>query len=1087
MTNTTTLMNLQALRLSIAELLSATLWLLMPLFFSANSALANTSPGGKNGSYCTYTLGKPGIVNNTLCLSTSTYVSYSLGDCAYPPSTGVGILLSDSQGNFDPDFTKNIVGSGTNNGGAVFILVNRAPGAGYRIKLLAFTQNAGGDFNILAESPVSDPLTVKAPSFSGPASVNSNQICAGSKIDVQAQVGSCDFPFISVFSVVLSDAQGTFNYQIPTDKPVQNAIGVGSAPDKIIAYIPNNLPAGSGYRVKIIAQYINDPFNPVATFANSVSDASAPFTIKSSCGVLANITSPNLSFFSPVAGKYSDYQVITLAKVNPALPLTLKPNSTGSFSISTQANANGITPGDQTITWPANSPTLTLYVRSTRLPAGPFNDILQLSLSTAQGQSETKTLFLEGYAQKDPTLTPIVAAQSIPDQMATVGQLFTLFLPENLFSGSLYGIDVSGLPNGMTYSEGGLGGVPTTPGTYTVTIFGSDYNLNTAEVKFKITVNSSGGSNLAPYFTGIFTNQTVKKNSPVNIELPANAFTDPEGQALTWSATGLPDGLTLNGHTITGTAPSLFGIDITTLITITATDPGGLSATGGFLLTITAADEPEQPLISVIPSMLSEFSTTPAAPSAIKTLTITKINANDSFDIGFELKSGYEASFSVNGPYYDEDDAPFINWPANELSTKLLYIRLKSGLTPGNYNGNIGVSTLVNGVIKEVKVQVSGVVNPGPVGGGLQLLTPDYNCQSGAFTFLTTGGNGSAVEFRAIGITDWTTNPNQYVDTELRTAADAAPILLRARQKNAAGMWEVTSLTWDIRAQCPVGNNPPQPGGNSLQLVAPMYNCQSGAFTFQTTGGNGSAIEFRAIGITDWTTTPNQYVDTELRTAADAQPILLWARQSGQTITYLWDIRAQCPVGANPPAPNGNSLQLVAPTYNCQSGAFTFLTTGGNGSPIEFRAIGITDWTTNPNQYVDTELRTAADAAPLLLRARQSGAEVMYTWDIRAQCPVNGARLAASQLTEISNKLDVTVLGNPLTKDDIELEIRGAEGQTVSLMLVNEQGYLITERKIERAQANEPQSINVSQQPSGILLLRVSSLVGSKTIRIIKP
>lgn len=168
----------------------------------------------------------------------------------------------------------------------------------------------------------------------------------------------------------------------------------------------------------------------------------------------------------------------------------------------------------------------------------------------------------------------------------------------------------------------------------------------------------------------------------------------------------------------------------------------------------------------------------------------------------------------------------------------------------------------------------------------------------------------------------------------------------------------------------------------ALKLVAPLYNCQTGAFTFQTTGGDGTRIEYNAPGITSWTINPRQYVDTGLRTAADAQPITLVARQSGKEVRYVFDLRTICPVG------DPNQFRLVAPLYDCETGAFSFRTQGGDDSRIEYMAAGITSWTDDPFQVLDDGLRTSADVKPLELRARQNGNEVRYVWDIRAICPV---------------------------------------------------------------------------------------------------
>jgi Leucine-rich repeat (LRR) protein len=480
-----------------------------------------------------------------------------------------------------------------------------------------------------------------------------------------------------------------------------------------------------------------------------------------------------------------------------------------------------------------------------------------------------------------------------------------------------------------------------------------------------------------------------------------------------------------------------------------------------------------------------------------------------------------------------------------------------------------------------VKLQPEAAPPTPPTGGPLALLAPTYDCVTGAITFNTSGGNGSPIEYQAPGITGWTTNPNQFVDKDSRTANDVQPFTLMARQNGVT-----VSYVWDLRAYCngtPPPPVTPPPTGGSLALIAPTYNCATGAFTFNTTGGNGSPIIYFAPGITGPTTNPNQFVDAGLRQAADAKPLSLSATQSGVTATYVFDLRATCPVGTNPPvqtnpdrailvdlynstngpgwtnktnwlqgdspcnwfgiscnsngrvtgvrftsnnlngtlpaslgnlsqlksldffmepllsgsiptslgnlsqletlsieytklsgsipASLGNlsqltslflasnqlsgpipaslgrlaqlehlylfgnkltncipaelaslcgkdvrlasganpdsyfttfcsngtgacsttpttGLALIAPTYNCTTGAFTFNTTGGNGSPIIYFAPGITGPTTNPNQFVDAGLRQSADAKPISLSATQSGVTATYVFDLRATCPI---------------------------------------------------------------------------------------------------
>ena len=269
------------------------------------------------------------------------------------------------------------------------------------------------------------------------------------------------------------------------------------------------------------------------------------------------------------------------------------------------------------------------------------------------------------------------------------------------------------------------------------------------------------------------------------------------------------------------------------------------------------------------------------------------------------------------------------------------------------------------------------------LGQPLSLVEPTYNCTTREFKFNTVGGDGSPISYSAVGISVPTTNCAAMVDAGIaqdirEQKPNVEPFTLSATQNGIT-----VQYSWNALTACSSVTVTPPAG---LALIAPTYNCSTGAFTFNTRGGNGTPIEYFSVGITGWTTNPNQFVDTELRTVADAQPLTLRARQNGIEVTYVWNIRAQCPVG-------GGLLQLVAPDYNCQSGAFTFKTIGGNGTPVEYFSVGITGWTTNPNQFVDTELRTVADAQPLTLRARQNGIEVTYIWNIRAQCPVGGGLL----------------------------------------------------------------------------------------------
>ena len=68
----------------------------------------------------------------------------------------------------------------------------------------------------------------------------------------------------------------------------------------------------------------------------------------------------------------------------------------------------------------------------------------------------------------------------------------------------------------------------------------------------------------------------------------ATYITDPNGDTLAWSATGLPTGLTINTTTgvISGTLDKNASASSAYTVSVTATDPYGASVTTSFTLTV---------------------------------------------------------------------------------------------------------------------------------------------------------------------------------------------------------------------------------------------------------------------------------------------------------------------------------------------------------------------------------------------------------------------------------------------------------------------------------------------------------------------
>ena len=360
-------------------------------------------------------------------------------------------------------------------------------------------------------------------------------------------------------------------------------------------------------------------------------------------------------------------------------------------------------------------------------------------------------------------------------------------------------------------------------------------------------------------------------------------------------------------------------------------------------------------------------------------------------------------------------------------------------------------------------------VQPGP----FQLIAPSYNCQTGGIAFRFQGGSGTPIEFFAIGVTGWTNNPYQFVDAQLRTSSDAGPLTLYARQDG-----QQVSYTFDLRAQCAASpNQAPQFNGPLTSQTA----VQGGSFSYSLPSGafidpEGQPLTLSAINYPDGLSLKGTILGGIPTESGNFIVIFKATDPQGLTTQGTLSLVVQRTI-------TGSPLQLLSPDYDCQSGAFSFKTSGGDGTPIEYFAIGITGWTTNPNQYVDEGLRTATDIQPLTLYARQRGKEVSFSFDIRGRCSGSPRQ---SVLEPVESKLQVSVLGNPVLGKVAELEIRGAAGQAVELTLTDPQGRALHQHRIGQAGAVERVSVPVPGQQV-LLLLQVSTTTQRQQIKLIKP
>ena len=168
------------------------------------------------------------------------------------------------------------------------------------------------------------------------------------------------------------------------------------------------------------------------------------------------------------------------------------------------------------------------------------------------------------------------------NQTGTVGTAASLQIhASDSASGQTLTYTASGLPAGLTInsSSGLISGTATTAGSSGTLVTATDTTGAKGSASFTWTINSAGGNTVTVTNPG---NQTGTVGTAVSLQV--HASDSASGQTLTYSATGLPAGLSINASSglITGTATTA-GSSSTS---VTATDTTGAKGSASFTWTI---------------------------------------------------------------------------------------------------------------------------------------------------------------------------------------------------------------------------------------------------------------------------------------------------------------------------------------------------------------------------------------------------------------------------------------------------------------------------------------------------------------------
>jgi VCBS repeat-containing protein len=117
-------------------------------------------------------------------------------------------------------------------------------------------------------------------------------------------------------------------------------------------------------------------------------------------------------------------------------------------------------------------------------------------------------------------------------------------------------------------------------------LFGAGH-ARTATVAITITE----APNTAPTVATPIPDQAATEDEPFSYQVPASTFADPEGDALAYTASGLPGWLIFNGATRTFTGTPANADVGTTIVTVIATDTSGESVALTFTLTVSNVND----------------------------------------------------------------------------------------------------------------------------------------------------------------------------------------------------------------------------------------------------------------------------------------------------------------------------------------------------------------------------------------------------------------------------------------------------------------------------------------------------------------
>ena len=279
-----------------------------------------------------------------------------------------------------------------------------------------------------------------------------------------------------------------------------------------------------------------------------------------------------------------------------------------------------------------------------------------------------------------PTVTNI-SAQSATEDSGFSYDTSSHF--SDVDAGDSMTFSASGLPDGLSIdaSTGVISGSPTNDavGTATITVTGTDTAGASVSTSFDLTV---ANVNDAPTVTNISA-QSATEDSGFSYDTSSHFSDVDAGDSMTFSASGLPDGLSIDASTgVISGSPTNDAVGTAT-ITVTGTDTAGASVATSFDLTVANVND--------APTVTGVTNHTTAEDSPI-TLTEAQLLANASdVDAGDSLS--VQNLSAANGSISDNGNGTWTFTPSSNFSgTAVLSFEVTDGSAATAASANIEVT-----------------------------------------------------------------------------------------------------------------------------------------------------------------------------------------------------------------------------------------------------------------------------------------------------------------------------------------------------------------------------------------------------------